>query len=55
MKHNKGQEKATAPAGESALLIFEDEYKRMAQDKKREVEALEWAEATISDVRIDVK
>jgi hypothetical protein len=55
MKHNISQIETSAPAGESALRIFEDEYKRMAQNKKREVEALEWVEATISDISIDLK
>ncbi|MFQ5853726.1 MAG: addiction module antitoxin [Candidatus Binatia bacterium] len=34
-------------------VIYQDleaAYKQMAQDEKREAEALEWAEATIGDV-----
>ncbi len=29
---------------------LEESYRQMAQDKEREAEALEWAEATIGDV-----
>lgn len=35
------------PADESALELG---YRQMAQDERRESEALEWAEATIGDV-----
>lgn len=33
---------------------WEDGYQAMADDKDREAEALEWAEATIGDVADDV-
>lgn len=35
------------PADEAALELG---YQQMAQDEERELEALEWAEATIGDV-----
>ena len=30
-------------------------YRQMAQDEKREAEALEWAEATVGDVRDETR
>jgi len=32
------------------LTILEAAYRRMAQDKDREAQALQWAEATVGDV-----
>lgn len=32
---------------------FEDAYRQMAQDEQREIEALEWSEATMGDVGDD--
>ncbi len=34
---------------------LETAYKQMAQDEEREAEALEWAEATIGDVRDETR
>jgi hypothetical protein len=39
-----------APADEAASELG---YQQMAQDEERELEALEWAEATIGDVTDD--
>ncbi len=34
---------------------LEAAYKQMAQDEEREAEALEWAEATVGDVRSEAR
>jgi len=34
---------------------LEDAYKQMAHDEEREAEALEWAEATVGDVRSEAR
>jgi len=44
----KSSEKSTRPLVTDQDL--EDGYAKMAQDEKREAEALEWSEALISDV-----
>lgn len=44
------EKQLTITLDEQFSLDLESAYRQMAQDEKRESEALKWAEATIGDV-----
>lgn len=50
MKGGILEKQLTITLDEQFSLDLESAYRQMAQDEKRESEALKWAEATIGDV-----